>query len=118
MRLSLFAILVLVFSISCKQINSKSITEVSQKELKNVILIDVRTPKEFSVGHLNNAININWFKEDFEEYFNEIDKNDTLYVYCKAGGRSKKAQKKLLSMGYKNVVNLDGGYDAYLSSKN
>ncbi len=112
MRLSFLVILLLIFNISCGQIKSKSITEVSQKELKNVILIDVRTPEEFMVGHMNNALNINWFDENFVEQFSEISKDKTIYVYCKAGVRSKKAQQKLLALGYKNVIDLEGGYMA------
>ncbi|NHF58282.1 rhodanese-like domain-containing protein [Flavobacteriaceae bacterium TP-CH-4] len=110
-----YLVYVLVLTnLACAQITSKSITEVSQNELENVVLVDVRTPEEFSAGHLDNALNINWYDEDFAEQFEAIDKNETIYVYCKKGGRSAKAQEKLQSMGYQHVVNLEGGYDAYL----
>ena len=108
-----FFVLLLSLNFACAQSSSKPITEVSQNELNSVILVDVRTPEEFNDGHLENAKNINWFDSDFTSQFEGISKNETIYVYCKKGGRSAKAQKVLDSLGYKNVVNLEGGYDAY-----
>ncbi|GGW24014.1 hypothetical protein GCM10007383_05630 [Arenibacter certesii] len=89
------------------------ISEFDQKLLKNGILIDVRTPEEFKNGYIKNAKNINWFDADFADKFREVDKDQTIYLYCKVGGRSGQAQKKLQDMEYKKVVNLTGGYDAY-----
>ena len=106
-------LLLLVFASSCVQSKSKHITEISQEELENVILVDVRTPEEYSEGHLDRAVNINWYEADFTDQFDKIDKNETIYVYCKAGGRSAMAQEKLNAIGFKKVVNLEGGYDAW-----
>ncbi len=104
---------VLIVNLGCSQINSKPITEVSQNELKNVVLVDVRTPEEFSEGHLSDALNIDWLGSEFVKNFETIDKDETIYVYCKMGGRSAKAQAKLEELGYSHVVNLEGGYDAW-----
>lgn len=95
------------------QIKSKPITEFSQKDIKDGILIDVRTPKEFGMGHLENALNIDWFDKEFSKRFDTIPKDRKLYLYCKKGGRSAKAQKLLDSLGYRNVINLEGGYDQW-----
>jgi rhodanese-related sulfurtransferase len=103
-----------VINFSFAQMSSKPITEVSQNETNSVILIDVRTPEEFNAGHLENAKNINWYDKNFAMQFEIISKNEIIYVYCKKGGRSAKAQQLLDSLGYKNVVNLEGGYDAYV----
>ncbi|QCX01119.1 rhodanese-like domain-containing protein [Aggregatimonas sangjinii] len=105
-------VLLFVLMGSCVQITSRPITEVSQDELKSVVLVDVRTPEEYAGGHLENALNINWQDDNFAEQFQSIGKDETIYVYCKKGGRSIKAQEKLISMGFENVVNLEGGYDA------
>ncbi|WP_430907645.1 rhodanese-like domain-containing protein [Maribacter sp. 2-571] len=95
------------------QISSKPITEVSQKELESVVLIDVRTPEEFAAGHLEHARNINWYDADFAAQMATVDKEETIYLYCKMGGRSAKAQEKLKALGYTHVVNLEGGYASY-----
>jgi len=117
MKLKLAAVVLLLFHLGCAQISSKPITEISQKEMNDMILIDVRTPEEFQEGHLGNAMNINWYDEDFANQFSEIDKSEVIYMYCKKGGRSAKAQQKLKALGFTNVVNLEGGYDAYLSKQ-
>ncbi len=106
-------IFILCSTFAYSQIQSKPITEISEKELKNVILVDVRTPEEFNTGHLPSAININWYDADFAEQFSKVDKNKTIYFYCKVGGRSIKAADRLHSLGYKHVVNLEGGYDTW-----
>ena len=89
------------------------ITEFSQKDIKNALLVDVRTPGEYNDGHIENAVNINWFDTDFVEQFREVSKDKTIYLYCKVGGRSGRAQTKLVALGYKKVINLEGGYDAF-----
>lgn len=106
-------LLVSSLQIGHAQINTKPIKDISQKELNNAMVVDVRTPEEFNQGHLPNAININWYDADFAQQFSAIDKNETIYLYCKVGGRSAKATEKLDSLGYRNVVNLSGGYDAW-----
>ncbi|MFD0796625.1 rhodanese-like domain-containing protein [Maribacter chungangensis] len=116
-RLHSFIFFLLIINLSCGQTKSQHITEFLKESPKDVILIDVRTPQEYHSGHLENAQNINWFDADFADKFSVIDKDKTIYVYCKVGGRSAKAQEKLLSMGYKNVINLEGGYDDVLASK-
>ncbi|MGB5554699.1 MAG: rhodanese-like domain-containing protein [Flavobacteriaceae bacterium] len=98
---------------SATKISAKKITEITNNELQSVVLVDVRTPQEFSGGHLENALNINIYDADFEEQFSTIGKEETIYVYCKVGGRSAQAQEKLKALGYENVVNLEGGYDAW-----
>lgn len=110
-------LLVIVFVSGCAQITSKPITEVSQEELKSVVLVDVRTPEEYADGHLDNALNINWQDDDFAEQFDAFSKDKTIYVYCKKGGRSAKAQEKLISLGFEDVIDLLGGYDAIKASR-
>ena len=86
-------LLPIVFVSACAQLTTKPITEVSQEEFKSVVLVDVRTPEEYDRGHLDNAHNINWQDDDFAEQFEAFSKDKTIYVYCKKGGRSAKAQK-------------------------
>lgn len=112
---NLFLIFSLCFLfLGCAQNSSKPITEVSQNELNDVILVDVRTPEEYAAGHIDKAMNINWYDENFAKQFDTVNKNETIYVYCKKGGRSAKAQQFLDSLGFKKVVNLEGGYDAHI----
>lgn len=109
--------MLLLFVVGCSQIKEKHITETSQEELENVVLVDVRTPFEFNEGHLDNSVNIDWLGDDFVSEFEKISKDETIYLYCKSGARSANATKYLDSLGYKDVYNLKGGYIAYSKQK-
>ena len=80
---------------------------------KSVVLVDVRTPKEYAEGHLQGATNVTW-GDEFEKQWNAagIKKRFTVAVYCRSRRRSKAAAKELVKMGY-NVINLDGGIMAW-----
>lgn len=81
---------------------------------KNVQLVDVRTPMEYNSGHIKSAINIDFFNaSDFNTSFEKLDKNQPLYVYCRSGARSQKAARKLVSMGFKEIYDLRGGYNSW-----
>lgn len=74
------------------------------------IVIDVRTPKEFSAGHLKLADhNYDLLSGEFEQKLENLDKNKTYYLYCRTGNRSGKAAGIMKSNGFENVYNV-GGY--------
>jgi len=97
---------------ACKDSGNLHITEFDDSELAHAVLLDVRTPEENDLGHLEGAMNIDWLAEDFTKKVDTIARSKTVYLYCKAGGRSAKAAGVMRVMGFKNVVNLEGGYDA------
>lgn len=111
----------LIGSFFCKAVEKNTLTSVEAeaflRENENnpkVKIIDVRTPKEYSHGHLVSAININWHDSDFEEQIKSLDKTLTYIVYCKRGGRSASALEKMLSMGFKDVKHIGDGFDEWL----
>lgn len=79
-------------------------------ENTNVTLIDVRTPEEFREGKIYHAKNINYFDNNFETKINELDKSKPVYLYCRSGNRSQKAAKKMKKLGFKHIIDLEGGY--------
>lgn len=56
-----------------------------------VVLLDVRTPEEFSNGRVRGAKNINFLADNFEEQVDKLDRKKTYYLYCASGNRSGKA---------------------------
>lgn len=107
---SLIILLFLPFSL----FSQKKITREEFKELitkGNTLVIDVRTPVEFSEAHIKNAINIDYFSKSFSETISKLDKQKTILVYCAAGGRSTSACSDFKKLGFKKVYNLIGGYD-------
>lgn len=88
--------------------------QISSKEalahLKSgALVIDVRTPSEFSSGHLPSAINIPLDQIEIALPRRVKDKSQVLLLHCQSGMRSGVAKKKLKALGYKNVYNL-GSY--------
>lgn len=114
MKNSLLVVVVLLINFSCAQKAANHITEFNPNDIGDAILVDVRTPEEYEQGHIEKSVNINWFDPEFANKFDAIDKQKTIYVYCKVGGRSAKAQQRLTALGFKNVINLEGGYDAWV----
>jgi rhodanese-related sulfurtransferase len=78
---------------------------------KNYIILDVRRPDEFSIGHIPNAINVPNEIIGTEEIPELPDKNQLILVYCRSGKRSKEAAEKLVKLGYKNIVEFGGILD-------
>ena len=117
MKRILILILLLVVQFSCKEEEKAiPITEFSAEKLDNAVLLDVRTPEEYSGGHLEQATNIDFLGDQFEAEVQQISTDKKIYVYCKKGGRSAKAAEKLTALGY-TVIDLQGGYDAWVEEK-
>ncbi|MES2629035.1 MAG: thioredoxin domain-containing protein [Bacteroidota bacterium] len=86
-------------------------TEFSAKHDKfnQAPILDVRTAEEFSKGNIGGSVNADVNAADFEQKVSRLDKNKPVFVYCLAGVRSADAAKKLKSMGFTEVYNLEGG---------
>ena len=78
-----------------------------------VQLIDVRTPGEYAAGKIGEAVNIDFFGDDFEKNILSLDKNLPTLVYCKSGNRSGKAAAKMKELGFREVYDLRGGYSGW-----
>lgn len=118
MRKSCFIVLFIALFLGCKENKTMPITELNPDNLSDAVLVDVRTPEEYAEGHLNNSNNIDWYDSDFSEKIQLLSKDQKIYVYCKKGGRSAKAAQLMDSLGYTKVVDLTGGYDAWLAKQN
>ena len=77
------------------------------------LLLDVRTDREFAMGHIRGAAQIDFYRDDFQEELAKLDPNVPVYVYCRSGNRSGQAAKMMKSMRFKTVYNLEGGIGAW-----
>lgn len=82
---------------------------VQQKN--EVMLIDTRTPEEFSFGSIPGAINIPL--DDLRDRMSEVPTSKPVVLFCAVGLRGYLAQRILMGNGYRNVRNLSGGYKLY-----
>ncbi|QZT35988.1 FAD-dependent oxidoreductase [Halosquirtibacter xylanolyticus] len=91
---------------------------LSPYEMKNrgedIFLLDVRTPMEYDLGHIDGAIQIE--VDELRQNLNRIPKEKTIYLYCGIGLRGYVATRILLQNGYEHVYNLSGGYKLYTSA--
>jgi rhodanese-related sulfurtransferase len=80
-----------------------------------VAILDVRTPQEFTEGHLAGAINIDSSSPDFEQKLAALDRDKTYLVYCRTGRRSTQACVALdkLKFPAASLYNLEGGIVAW-----
>ncbi len=73
------------------------------------VIIDVRTPEEFSEGYIEGAINIDFYSETFPDELNILDKNKTYLIYCLIGGRSGSALDIMEELNFREAYNMTGG---------
>ena len=92
---------------SYRQINMDEAIAMMEAE-NDYIILDVRTPEEFSEKHIPGAINVANETIGSEEIPELPDKDQLILVYCRSGNRSKQASEKLVALGYTNIVEFGG----------
>ena len=94
-----------------------SITVAEAKDLLDkgeYLFIDVREPDEFKMGHIPGAVNIPRGLVELRIGAQvEENKDAKIVIYCKSGGRSSLATQSLAKLGYKKLLNMDGGWIAW-----
>ena len=81
------------------------------EEKDKVMLIDTRTPEEFSFGTIPGAVNIPL--DEMREHLAEIPTDKPVVLFCAVGLRGYLSLRILMGRGYRNVRNLIGGYKTY-----
>jgi phage shock protein E len=83
------------------------------KQDPQIQLVDVRTPEEFSDGHLAGALNLDYNSGEFDASIHTLDPSMPVYLYCRSGGRSGRAAQILKENGFQHIYDLDGGITAW-----
>jgi len=139
LRISIFTLAISLMAVSCSESSENSSlnkTELVEKsnsvnlEQENIakdvnaaefetliqsggLLIDVRTPGEVANGAIEGNKNINFNSPSFKSDIEKLDRNVQVLVYCASGGRSGRAMGMMKDMGFKEVYNLNGGYNGW-----
>jgi rhodanese-related sulfurtransferase len=90
------------------------IKQISPRDLdrkKGMVLLDVSPDKEYEQGHIPGAVHVPL--SDIGDKVKKLKKDKALVVYCRNGNQSIWAIKRLMGMGYSNLYNLRGGYNAW-----
>ena len=96
-----------------KQFTAEQLKEYLESGAKLVIL-DVREVWEYETCHLENSIHISM--SQIPARLDELDREDETIVLCHHGMRSRQVIAYLQTQGFNNLVNLEGGIDAWSKS--
>lgn len=78
-------------------------------------VIDIRPEHEFIRGNIPESVNI--AEDKIFERIKEFDKNKGICLVCATGNKTEYLTEELESLGYENIYNLRGGYEAYMKFK-
>jgi rhodanese-related sulfurtransferase len=91
----------------------KIIDDAAAKKDTSVRILDIRTPDEFKESHIAGAVNVDFLSKDFAGKAAALDKETTWVLHCASGRRSMKSLETLQKLGFKSIVHLDGGFNAW-----
>ena len=116
-----FFSLLLVYS--CQIFESNEINEISDIQFTEIqdtdyILVDVRTTEEYESGHIQDAVNFDFYSESFQNDILSLDKSASIILYCRTQNRSTKTANYLKENGYKKITVLEGGITSWVKNGN
>jgi rhodanese-related sulfurtransferase len=79
----------------------------------NFVILDIRTPQEFQDGHIEGAVNVDYYSPTFVAYLEKLDKAKTYFVYCRVGRRSANAIGTMTQKGFENIFRTSGDIVAW-----
>jgi len=83
------------------------------KNNPDFVILDVRTPGEYTKGHIENSLNMDVTSQSFAEEAGKLDKGKTYLVHCRSGGRSAKAAALMQMLGLTDIYDIEGGILAW-----
>ena len=112
-----------MFHYSCQIFQSTEINMISDAQFIDIrnteyILVDVRTVEEYDSGHIQDAINFDFYSESFQKQILSLNKNSSVILYCRTENRSTKTANYLKENGYKKITVLDGGVTSWVKNGN
>jgi rhodanese-related sulfurtransferase len=82
----------------------------------DVVVLDIRTPREFRAGHMPGATNVDYRARDFEERLAGLDRDGAYLMHCASGVRSGRALELFRELGFRHVYHLDSGFEGWRKS--
>ena len=118
-----FVFFFLLLVCSCQIFESNEINEISVAQFIEIqdsdyILVDVRTIEEYESGHIQDAVNFDFYSESFQNDILSLDKSSSIILYCRTQNRSTKTANYLKENGYKEITVLEGGITSWVKNGN
>ena len=100
-----------------KDLNPQQAFDLIQENRDNAdfVILDVRTPEEYAEGHIENAINIDFYADTFREDLDKLDKDKRYLIYCRSGARSGNTLIIMGELNFNEVYNILGGIRDWLA---
>lgn len=122
----LFTIGVLLTS-ACQSGNSNADDQISEDILakdayqmiqenignEDFVILDTRTTGEYSRGHIQNTVFVDFSSSSFKGEIEKLDRNKKYIIYCHSGARSKTTLNLMKKLGFKEAYNMIGGIVAW-----
>ena len=75
----------------------------------DLVILDVRTQEEFDEGHIDGAVLLDFYRDDFAAELATFDPTVPYVLYCRSGNRSGQARAIMDDLGFQSVEDIDGG---------
>ena len=117
--LTVIAMFFLTITMHAQQIRPITSNNVDNliKSNPKIVILDVRTPAEFSKGHVKGAINIDVRQNDAFSKVDKLDKDKTYLVYCHTKNRSGVMTNYMINTKFKNVIQMTDGMAGWENNK-
>ena len=79
----------------------------------DLVVLDVRTPEEYAAGHIDGAVQVDFYDEDFADQLGQLDPTVPYLVYCQSGNRSGQTLTMMEQLGFASASDVDGGIVAW-----
>ena len=98
--------------------NVISDTQFIEIQETDYVLVDVRTVEEYESGHIQDAVNFDFYSESFQKEILSLNKSSSIILYCRTQNRSTKTANYLKDNGYKEITVLEGGITSWVKNGN
>ncbi|MGI9405650.1 MAG: rhodanese-like domain-containing protein [Hyphomicrobiaceae bacterium] len=78
-----------------------------------VVVLDIRTLREFRSGHIAGAVNIDFHSRNYRRNLAQLDAGKTYLLYCERGVRSYRSLGILKELGFRDILHMKGGMSAW-----
>jgi phage shock protein E len=82
----------------------------------DALVLDIRTTPEVAQAHLPNAVQLDYYAADFPQRIAELDRDVPVLLYCRSGQRSADAAGLMAQLGFRDVIDLEGGIIAWANA--
>lgn len=100
-------------ALGIRLVNAEQGAAIQTSPPDGLVILDVRTAEEFADGHLEGAIMIDFYRDDFADQIAALDPTAPYLLYCRSGNRSGQTTAIMQDLGFSDVADIDGGITAW-----